>query len=81
MVTEWFLNAIYSVISVLIAPLELVFQPIGSMAGLVELMSYASIFIPVGIFATCISIWAGYYILRLVMTLINWGIAKIPTIE
>lgn len=81
MITEWFLNMFYSLVSLLLSPLQIVMQPIGSMAGLIELLSYASIFVPVGVFATCIGIWLGYYLLRLVMSLINWGIAKIPTIE
>lgn len=81
MITEFFLNSMYTIVAMLLTPLQVVFQPLGSMAGLVELFSYASIFIPISVFGACISVWMGYYVVRLVMQLINWGIAKIPTID
>lgn len=81
MITEWILNIFYSLVSLLLTPVQLLFQPLGSMAGLVELLSYASIFIPIGTFVACLSVWLSYYVLRFVMTLINWAIAKVPTIE
>lgn len=81
MITQFFLDLIYKMVALLLTPFQIIFQPLGSMAGLIELLSYASMFIPLGVFAGCITVWLGYYTLRLVMVLINWGIAKIPTIE
>lgn len=81
MIIELILNMIYWCISVLVAPLSLIFQPLGSFAGLIELFAYASIFIPVAVLGQCLIIWATYYIAVFSMTVINWLIAKVPTID
>lgn len=81
MIVELFLNIIFNLVNLILTPVSWVLQPLGSMAGLVELLSYASLFIPMPTFAICVSIWIGFYGLRFVVTIANWLIAKIPTIE
>lgn len=81
MIVEAILELFYLVISLLLTPLQFVMQPIGSMAGLVEILSYASIFIPLGTVAWCLTAWITFYGFKFVMTTINWIIAKFPTIS
>jgi hypothetical protein len=81
MITELFLNLIFYVVGILLTPVQLVFQPLGSIAGLLEVLSYASIFIPMTTFGICMSIWVAYYGIEFIMTVINWIIGKIPTID
>ena len=81
MIVEILLNLIYNVLSILLTPFSLVFQPLGSMAGLIELFAYGSIFMPLTVLGQCLVIWLGYYGVQLVITLINWLISKIPMIE
>lgn len=81
MIIELFLNLIYNLVSLILTPISWALQPLGSMAGFVELLSYASLFIPMPTFALCVSIWIGFYGLRFVVTVANWLIGKIPTID
>lgn len=81
MIVEAVLNLFKLVISVLLTPLSLVLQPLGSFAGFMELLSYASIFIPMMVFAQVLGIWVGFHMLKFGMIVINWLIAKIPTIS
>lgn len=81
MIVELVLNLFKTVVAAILTPLSLVLQPIGSMAGFMELMSYASIFIPMAVFGQILIIWVGYHMLKFGMTVINWLIAKIPTIS
>lgn len=81
MITEVFLNIIYGLVALILTPVQLIFQPLGSMAGLVELFSYASIFIPTATFGLCMSVWLAYYGIKFGIVVVNWSIAKIPTID
>lgn len=81
MIVQLILELFYSVIALLLTPVQFVLSPIGSMAGLIELLMYASIFIPLGTLSWCIAAWVSFYGFKFVMTTINWIIAKFPTIE
>ena len=81
MIVEVILNFFKTVVGALLTPFQLVFQPLGSMAGFVELLSYASVFVPITVFVQCIGLWLAYHTFKFGMILINWLIAKIPTIS
>lgn len=71
-VTIWFVS---------LMPNISIFQEIGSMAGLVELISSASYFVPFSTLFICLGIWVAVYQAQFLMTIINWVIGKIPTIS
>jgi hypothetical protein len=81
MITELIMNAFYLVVSVLATPLQLVMQPFGSFAGLIELFSYASIFVPLSVVGQCLGGWLLLQSARFVFVIVNWIIGKIPTID
>ena len=81
MIIEILLDIFYEIIGFLLTPLQLVFAPLGSMAGLLELFSYASIFVPMSAFGICLGIWLAFQSVRFTMTIANWIIGKIPTID
>lgn len=81
MLIELLLDIIYWLVALILTPLQIVFEPLGSMAGLLELLSYASIFIPMTTFGLCLSTWFAYHAIRFAVVLINWLIAKVPTID
>lgn len=81
MIVEFFLDIIYWLVGVILTPIQFTFEPLGSMAGLIELLATASIFIPFPTLGTCLLIWYGYYFTRFVVVALNWFIGKIPTID
>lgn len=81
MIVQLFMEMLYLLISIVLTPVELILQPIGSIAGLIEILSYASIFIPLGTLAWCIGAWVGFYGFKFVITTVNWIIGKFPTIN
>lgn len=81
MIVEFIFNLLYGIVALLLTPIQLIFQPLGSMMGLVELLATASIFIPMTTFGACLSIWLGFHVLRFGISIMNWLIAKIPTID
>jgi hypothetical protein len=81
MIIELFLNIIYWLVGIILTPLQVVFQPLGSFLGLIELLSYGSIFIPLTVFGQCLSMWLGFHGFKFIVVLVNWLIGKIPTIS
>lgn len=80
MLTETLLNTIFTIISLLLSPLKYFGDSVGSMSGLVELLTYANIFVPLNILAQCLGIWLAFQVLQFTMSIINWIIGKIPTV-
>ena len=66
-----------SIIPVLAVPAGL----LGHVAGFVELLVEASIFLPVGVILLCIGWFIALYNLNFLMSIVNWVIRKIPTIS
>lgn len=56
-------------------------QQLGSFAGLIELFAYSSYFIPYSSLFTCLAIGITFYSAKFAMSIINWIIGKIPTID
>lgn len=81
MIVEMFLNLGYTIVSLLLTPVQLAVQPLGSMSGFVELLATASIFIPINVLGQCLVAWFILQMTRLGMTIVNWIIGKIPTIS
>ena len=81
MIVEWFLNLFYHMIGFLLTPIQMIFQPLGSVAGLMELLATASIFLPLSTLGTCLGIWLAYHAVRFAIVLANWVIGKIPTVS
>jgi hypothetical protein len=81
MIVEVILNLFYTVSALALTPIQVVFSPMGSMAGLLELFSYASIFVPMSVFGACMGTWLAFQSVRLTFTVANWIIGKIPTID
>lgn len=81
MIIELILNIVYYLVGLLLTPFQLVFEPLGSFAGLIELLAYASIFIPIPTFSICLGIWLLYHVTKFGVVLVNWIIGKIPTID
>lgn len=81
MITELLLNVIYSLINFVATPISFVLSPLGSLDGLIELLSVVSIFVPLHVLGACLSLWLSYYGIKFIMVVVNWIIAKFPTIE
>jgi len=81
MIIELLLNLIETTISVLLTPIQMLFEPLGSMAGLLELFAYASIFVPINALGACLVGWLLFQSAKFTMVVVNWIIAKIPTID
>lgn len=81
MIVELILDSFYGLVSVILTPVSFVLAPLGSMGGLIELLSYASIFVPVGTLGICLGIWIAFQGVRFTISFANWLIAKIPTID
>jgi len=81
MIVELFLDLLFQLVSALMSPLNLFNVPIGSFAGLIELFSYASIFVPLDTFSVCLGIWFAFQFTRFTISVVNWIIGKIPTIN
>lgn len=81
MIIEWFLNVIYGIVALLLTPFELVTFPIGATTGIIELFANASIFVPIGTLGICLGIWLLLQSATFVISIANWIIAKIPTID
>lgn len=56
-------------------------QQLGSFAGLVELFAYSSYFIPYSSLFVCLGIGISFYSAKFAMSIINWIIGKIPTVD
>lgn len=81
MIIELLLNLIKSLIALVLTPFSIVLMPIGSFAGFIELLAYASLFIPMSTLAISFTIYLAFYGVQFAISIINWLIAKIPTIE
>lgn len=81
MVTELFLNIIYYIVSLLLTPFQSISFPVGTLAGFLELIAYASIFVPLSALGVCLGIWLALQFATFTMSVINWIIGKIPTIS
>jgi putative Mn2+ efflux pump MntP len=69
--------ATLSIIPVLSVPAGL----LGSVAGFIELLVEASIFLPVEVIILCIGWFIALYNLNFITSIVNWVIRKIPTIS
>lgn len=56
-------------------------QQFGSFAGLIELFAYSAYFIPYSTLFICLGIGVAFYSAKFAMSVINWIIGKIPTID
>lgn len=56
-------------------------QQIGSFAGLIELLAYSAYFIPYSTLFICLGIGISFYSAKFAMSVINWIVGKIPTID
>ncbi len=54
---------------------------LNSMAGLVELFAVVSFFMPIGILQIAIGVFLAFHAFEFIVSIVNWLIAKIPTIE
>lgn len=81
MITELLMQGFKELVSILLTPLSIVLMPIGSMAGFIELLAYASIFIPMSTLAVSFTIYLAYYGVQFAVSIVNWVISKIPTIN
>ena len=81
MIIQLLMESFYALVGLILTPVSFVLAPPGSMGGLIELLSYASIFVPVGTLAICLGIWIAFQGIRFTITIANWIIGKIPTID
>lgn len=81
MIIELLLNLFKTVVSVALTPIAIVLMPIGSVAGFVELLAYASLFVPMSTMAVAFTIYLAYYGVQFAVSIVNWVISKIPTIN
>lgn len=84
MITELLLSLVKSLVLASLSIIPILSVPdglLGSVAGFVELLVEASIFLPVGVIILCIGWFIALYNLNFLMSIVNWVIRKIPTIS
>jgi hypothetical protein len=84
MITEAILSIFHAVASgvlFLFPALSIGSDVLGSVSGLIELLAYASIFVPFSAVFICLSAWVAFHVFQLGMSIANWIIGKIPTIS
>lgn len=84
MITELLLSLVKSIVIGALSIIPVLSVPaglLGSVAGFIELLVEASIFLPVGVIIICIGWFIALYNLNFLMSIVNWVIRKIPTIS
>jgi hypothetical protein len=84
LITELLLLIIKGIVLGFLALMPVMSLPVGflnGIAGVIELLATASIFMPVSIFLACTGWFILLYNTSFFMSIVNWIIAKIPTIN
>lgn len=84
MITEALVTVILGAINVFVGWFPALVIPtdiINSLAGIVELFATVSYFMPIGILQLCFLVFVGFHGAEFLISVINWVIAKIPTID
>lgn len=84
MITELLLSLVKSLVLATLSIIPVLSIPaglLGSVAGFIELLVEASVFLPVGVIIICIGWFIALYNLNFLMSIVNWVIRKIPTIS
>lgn len=81
MIIEAILIMFKGLVGVALTPISVILMPIGSLAGWIELLAYASLFVPISTLSVAFGIYLTYYGIQFGVSVVNWLIAKIPTIE
>lgn len=84
MITELFLNIIFEVtiFTTELIPLDLIQPQItGTLSGFIEIIERSSFFVPWKTILICLSVISSFYVFRFVVSIVNWIISKIPTIN
>lgn len=79
-ILDLFMDLVLGMIS-LVPSFSIAQQQLGSFEGLIELFAYSSYFIPYSTLFICLGIGIAFYSAKFAMSVINWIIGKIPTID
>ncbi|MFT8323693.1 MAG: hypothetical protein ABF649_22925 [Bacillus sp. (in: firmicutes)] len=84
MITELLFNISFATLNffinffpALVIPTDL----LNALGGLVECLAIVSYFMPIGILQLSLITWLAFQGLRFIVSVVNWLISKIPTIE
>lgn len=83
MITKALLDLFFTPILVILEWLPIINIPldtIGSVAGMVEIIAYASFFLPIGVIQLCIIVWITVNSTQAIKQSIDWILRKIPTL-
>lgn len=79
MITELFFDIIFSVVDIVLTVIPTLDLPVlGSLAGLIEIFTISSFFIPWLDVLNCLLIAFVFYNFATVTSVVNWVIKKIP---
>lgn len=84
MVTELFFNAVFGVLEFVLGAVPVLTFPdtvIGSLAGLLEVLSYTATFMPLSAISACIGIWLSINIFDFGFQVLLFVIKKIPGVS
>ena len=84
MIIELLLNPIFSIVNFLISLLPVLNTPLemaGGILGLIEVISSVTFIIPVRTLMYAIAWWIALQNARFIMSIVNWVLGKIPTIN
>lgn len=84
MITEVILNMFVNTTIFMLKWLPILTIPtdfMNSIFGVVELFAVVSYFMPIGILQLALGVFITFHSLEFIMALVNWIIAKIPTID
>lgn len=84
MITKLLIDIFFVTISAFVNFFPAVVIPtdlLNSLGGFIELLASVSYFMPIGILQLCLGVFIAVYGLEFVISVVNWIIAKIPTIE
>jgi len=84
MIVEIIFDALFFVINGLLNFLPVFTIPsdfLNSIGGIIELLAIVGHFMPIGVLQVALTVFVLFHGLEFVISIINWLIAKIPTIE
>lgn len=84
MITEVILNMFVNTTIFMLKWIPIITIPadfMNSIFGVVELLAVVSYFMPIGILQLALGVFITFHSLEFIMSLVNWIIAKIPTID
>ena len=84
MITELIVNILLGIVDGLLMFLPVLAIPsdfLSGIGGIIELLAVGSYFVPIGTMQLALIVFISFHSMEFIITVINWLIGKIPTID